>query len=319
MTHPTDLLASFAAGTLPDEDARQVARHLDRCAGCAAEAASWQRIGAAVADRVAAVAVPPSGLLDAVLARLSADGAPRTAGQAASSEPPTPAATGSVALPRYAAVPGGAVGARAVRILARQWRLVDRRVWPVAGAVLALGTGFAAWAPSRISGTVLAMVVPLVAALAIAGACGSGTDPAAEVVAASPTGVRTVLLARLSLVLGVIVGAASVASLGLGWFDAASSPPLLFVAWLGPVTLLSAVSFALSVLWRPAVGIAGAMALWMLRALAGTGTLDHTVLNVVEPLWRTSGPVLTGAALLVAGAVALSPHLPGRASRAYGW
>ncbi|MEO3748175.1 zf-HC2 domain-containing protein [Plantactinospora sp. B5E13] len=314
MTHPTALLASYAAGTLPDGQARQVAGHLTGCAGCATEAAAWHRVADAVADRVAAVAVPPAGLLDAVLARLSADGEP-----VARPEPVGSAASGPRGVPRYAATPGGAAGSRALRLLARQWRLVDWRVWPVAGVVLAFGTGVAAWAPPALSGGVLAMVVPLVAALAVAAACGSGADPAAELVAASPTGVRTVLLARLSLVLGVIVGAASVASLGLGWFDVGSSPARLFVAWLGPVALLSAVSFTLSVLWRPAIGIGAAISLWGLRALAGTGTLDNTVLDVVEPLWRTSGPVLAGAALLVAGAVALSPHRPGRSVGAYGW
>ncbi|MEO3928791.1 hypothetical protein ABGB07_33765 [Micromonosporaceae bacterium B7E4] len=300
MTHPSDLLAGFAAGTLPDDRAGQVARHVADCPGCAAELTAWRRVAGAVGDRVAAVAPPPSGLLGAVLSRLA------------------PSRDSTPVVPRYAAPLGGAAARRAVRILAAQRRLVDRRVWPVAAVVLAAGTALAGWAPPGLSEQVLAIVVPLVAALGVAGACGSGTDEAGELVAASLTGVRAVLLARLTLVLGAIFGAASAASLGLVWFDA-GAPVGLFAAWLGPMALLSAVSFALSVLWRPAVGIGVAMGLWVLRLLAGSNALDGTVDRLVEPLWRTSGPLLLVAALLMAGTVVLLPHLPaGVGRRAYG-
>ncbi|GAA3758457.1 hypothetical protein GCM10022225_49790 [Plantactinospora mayteni] len=300
MTHPSHLLAEFAAGTLPDDRAGRVARHVADCPGCAAELTGWHQVAGAVGDRVAAVAVPSPGLLAGVLSRLA------------------PHRAGAPGVPRYAAPLGGAATRRAVRILAAQRRLVDRRVWLVAAVVLAVGTAVAGWAPPGISEQVLAIVVPLVAALGVAGACGSGTDEAGELVAASLTGVRAVLLARLTLVLGAIFGAASVASLGLVWFDA-GTPLVLFAAWLGPMALLSAVSFALSVLWRPAVGIGVAMVLWVLRLLAGANALDGTVDGLVEPLWRTSAPLLLVAALLMAGTVVLLPHLPaGLGRRAYG-
>jgi hypothetical protein len=304
MRHPSDLLASFVAGTLPDDEAAdRVARHVARCRDCAAEVASWRRVAGAVRQRAGAGAAPPAGLFDAVLARLSAAGELVSTGRVA-----------RLTVPRYAATPGSAAGARAVRILVRQWRLVDRRVWPVAGAVLAVGTACAAWARPGHSGAVLAMVVPLVAALSVAGACGGGADPAAELVAASPTGMRRVLLARLTLVLGAIFGAASLASLGLAWADL-GDPLRLFAAWLGPMVLLSALSFTVSVLWRPAGGVGAALALWGVRVLAGPALLDHTVADLVEPLWRTSGPVLAGAVVLVAGTLALLPSLPGRPAR----
>ncbi|MFC6016115.1 anti-sigma factor family protein [Plantactinospora solaniradicis] len=302
MTHPGEQLAAFVAGTLPDERAGQVARHLAECPGCAEEATAWRRIAGAVGERAAAVAVPPAGLFDAVLSRLSER-------------------RRTTSVPRYRAVLGTAAPARAVRILAHQRRLIDRRIWPVAGLVLGLGTGLAAWAPPGSSGSVLAIVMPLVAALGLATACGSGQDPAVELVAASPTGVRAVLLARLTLVLGAILAAASVASLGLAWFDA-GGPLGLFAAWLGPMALLSAISFALSVLWRPAIGIGVAMTLWALRMLAGagsgSGSVDGAVDRLVEFLWQTSGPMLLVAALLVAGTIAVVPYLPTAPVRAYG-
>jgi hypothetical protein len=308
MTHPTDLLVDFVAGRLPDEAASPVAAHLARCPGCARDAAGWHRVAGAIADRAGAVAAPPPGLLDAVLARLPAEGGPR---------PAAGARAVLLDVPRYAEALGSLAPARALRILAHQRRLVDWRVWVVAGAVLALGAGLAALAPPGLSGQVLAMVVPLVAALAVAGVCGNGADPADELVAATPTGVRIVLLARLTLVLGGIFAAASVATLALGWFDAGASTGLL-AAWVGPMALLAAVSFALSVLWRPAVGIGTATALWVLRLLAGSGSLDGMVVRAVEPLWLTSGPVLLAAGVLVAGTVALLPYVPAGPVRTYG-
>ncbi|GIG88723.1 anti-sigma factor family protein [Plantactinospora endophytica] len=302
MTHPSDLLAAYAADTISADRADSVARHLAECSGCTAELAAWRRVADAVGDRVAAFAAPPARLRDTLLARLAS----------------VRGAAGAPVVPRYAAPLGGAAWRRAVRILAAQRRLVDRRTWLVAAVVLAVGAAVAGWSPPGTSEQVLAIVVPLVAALGVAGACGNGTDPADELVAASLTGVRAVLLARLTLVLGAILGAASVASLGLAWVDA-GAPLGLFAAWLGPMALLSAVSFALSVLWRPAVGIGVAMALWVLRLLAGGNALDGTVDRLVEPLWRTSGPLLLTAALLMAGTVLLLPHLPAAVGRrAYG-
>ena len=305
MTHPTELLAEFVAGTLPAATAARVGEHLVGCPECARTAAGWRRVAGAVTERVAAVPPPPPGLLDAVLTRLSGE------------------RSGAAAIvPRYAAPLGSAPLARAGRVLARQWRLVDRRVWPVGAAVLAFGTGLAALAPSGLSGQVLGLVVPLVAALAVAGACASG-DPADELVLTTRTGVRAVLLARLTLVLGGTFVAASIASAILGRY-AAGGPAGLLAAWLGPMALLSALSFALSVLWRAAVGIGAAMALWVLRLLAGTtaltggGTLDATVHRAIESLWHTSGPVLLAAVVLVAVTVLLLPHLPAAPRRSYG-
>lgn len=311
MTHPLELLAAFVAGTLPDGRAGQVARHLADCPGCAEEAAGWRRVAEVVGERAAVVPVPPAGLLDAVLARLPERRRTARAGVAD--------AGGRMVVPRYSGVLGAAAPVRAVRILSRQRRLIDRRVWPVAGVVLGLGTGLAAWGPPESSGTILAVVMPLVAALGLAAACGSGADPAVELVAASPTGLRAVLLARLTLVLGTIFAASSIASLGLAWM-AAGAPFGLFAAWLGPMALLSAVSFALSVLWRPAIGIGVAMTLWALRLLSSTGSdaVDGVLGRLLEHLWRTSAPTLLAAALLIAGTVALVPYLPTVPVRAYG-
>ncbi|MGW0434857.1 zf-HC2 domain-containing protein [Micromonospora sp. NPDC003197] len=286
MSHPTDRLAEYAASTLPDRAAAAVAAHLAQCAACRQDTSAWQRIAEGVRDQLAPA---PTGLFSALRDRLTPP----------SPRPGTP--------PPYRAVPGTRPVARAVGLLAHQWRLVGWRVWIVAALVLAAGTAVAGWATAPAE-AVLATVVPLVAALVVAAACGDD-DPSGELLRATPTSVRTILLARLTLVLGVIFGAAMVGSLALS-LAGAGEPGRLLAAWLGPMVLLSAVSFALASTWRPAVGGSAALALWTLRALAVSGSLDAELASVIEAAWRTTWPALTVAGALVAGALLLLPRLP---------
>ncbi|RKF26271.1 anti-sigma factor family protein [Micromonospora globbae] len=287
MRHPTDQLAEYAAGTLTPDGAAAVAAHLSRCAACRQEAAAWQRTADGVRSRLAPA---PASILAAVRRRLAT---PYAAGRAAG--PPV-----------YQAVPGSRPLARAAGLLAHQRRLVGWRVWAVSVVVLVAGMGLAAWA-SVPAPPVLAVVVPMVAALAVAGTCG-GDEPPQELIQATPTSVRTVLLARLTLVLGAVFVASVVGSLVLSLVGA-GGPGRLLAAWLGPMVLLSAVSFAFSVVWRPAVGLSAALALWVLRVLIASGHVGGAVGGMVEAMWRTSWPVLAAAGALVVGVLALAPRV----------
>src|SRR4029453_11446068 len=101
-------------------------------------------------------------------------------------------------------------GRRALAVLAHQARLVRWPVWTVSAGALLVATVAAALSPAGTAGRVLAAVVPLVAALAVAGACGSGSDPADELARSTITSPRVVLVARLTPVLGATVAAALV-------------------------------------------------------------------------------------------------------------
>jgi hypothetical protein len=283
-SHPTELLAAYAAGG-PADRVAEVAAHLAGCASCAAEAESWRRVSSAVRERAAEVAAPPPGLFAAIRRRVA-----------------------------KARVPGydGEIGRRPVRralgMFAHQWALVGRPVWAVSAAVLALGTVMAALAPAGTAGRVLATVVPLVAALAVAGACGADSGPVDELVRATPTSPRTVLLGRLTMVLGATVAASLLATLMLSSLAADGGALGLASAWFGPLVPLTAVSFAVSVLWRPGAGVGVALALWLARVLPqGVGSRLPVL---VEPLWAPGTAVLAGAVGLAAVTVILSPYLP---------
>src|SRR5690606_23857430 len=82
---------------------------------------------------------------------------------------------------------------------------------PIASAlVLTLGGGMVLLASSSLGaeaariagGDLLALIAPVVAAVGVAGAYRSRLDPAAELVAATATSGRLLLLVRLTLVLG---------------------------------------------------------------------------------------------------------------------
>jgi hypothetical protein len=195
-------------------------------------------------------------------------------------------------------------------LLARQVRLVGWRVWAIAVVVIGAGAGFAASAPAGRAGDLLALVVPLVAAVSLAAACGADGE-AAELVRATPTSTRVLVLARLTLVLAVTVGvgAAASASVALPRGDLVLTE--LFLTWFGPLVPLSAVSFALAVLWRPEAGMTIALACWVLRLMAPTPILDGGLARALDALWQPSLPLLLGAVVLALATVALAP-LAGR-------
>lgn len=295
MNHPTALLAAYAGGSLTPEEAGTVAGHLAGCDACAAEVAAWETVARAARARASAVAPAPPGLFAAIQARL----------------------TGPEALTPYRAPLGNRPVARVALLLLRQPRLIGWPVWTIAAALLVAGTAVAAAAPPGVAGALLASVVPLAAALSVAGACGGTEDPAGELVAASPTPARAVLLARLTVVLAAVFVAAATASVALVGLRGGAATALL-AAWLGPMVLLAAVSFALSALWRPGPAVGVALGVWVAQVLASTGVLHHTVAAWVAVVWRTDAPVLVVAAALVAGTLLLAPRVPARAAVRYG-
>ncbi|GIH61839.1 anti-sigma factor family protein [Microbispora siamensis] len=307
MTHPTHRLPAYAAGHLTGDDAAAVTAHLAACPACATQARAWHRTATAVQDDTARIAPPPPHLFAAIRSRLT----------------PSPHPSGTRPVPAYRGDIGTRPLHRALGILTRQRTLIRWPVWALAAALIAGGAILAALAPTGHAAQVLAMTVPLAAALAVAGACGTDNDPPAELAAALPTPPRVVLLARLTLVLTATVTAGLLATLALTALTSGGGAAGLVTAWFGPLVPLSATSFALSVLYRPSAGVITALALWLARALstgqtAATG-LSPALLRIVDPLWTPGPAVLTSAAALVAATLLLSPRLPRSRHTGHPW
>ncbi|MEV4508146.1 zf-HC2 domain-containing protein [Dactylosporangium sp. NPDC049525] len=281
-----DWLPAYAAGTLPGADRDRVRAHLADCGRCRAELAAWQAIAGAAAPPGAAP--DPGRMVRAVLTRSAMEG---------------PARDGR---------PGRRLRHLAALVVAEA-RLIRPAVPFASALVLALGVaivllqaGTAAGATGA-AGLVLALIAPIVAAAGVAGTYRSRRDPAAELVAATPTSARLLLLVRITLVFGCDLALAVAASAVLHAAGAAQAGLQALVgAWLGPMALLSSLSLLIAVRFGPDVALGAAVALWAVRVQAGVLARHEWPARVVVEIWSTNAAVLTVSAAVTVAAVALA-------------
>src|SRR5262249_36830228 len=145
----------------------------------------------------------------------------------------------------------------------------------------------------------LAAAAPAAAAVGLALLYGPEVDPATELTAASGTSPRVILLARLVLVLAPDLALALAATAATRPGSAGTGFGALVTSWFGPLLLLSALSLALAVLTRPAVGMSVALAVWLLRLSAslhdptfGRLPLPADHLDRFVQAWNTSLPTV---------------------------
>lgn len=289
-----EMLPAYAAGSLRGADRDRVRAHLAGCARCRADLAAWQAIAdAATPDDTAPDA---AGMVRAVLTRSAIEG---------SADPPGDGPW--TRRLRYAAA-----------LVLAEVRLIRLAV-PIASAlVMALGVAIvlfqaaAVTAPETGADVVLALVAPVVAAAGVAGTYRSRRDPAAELVAATPTAGPLLLLVRLALVFGydlVLALAASAALTGAG-ASGAESLHALIAAWLGPMALLSSVSLLVAVRFGPDVALGAAIGLWAVRVLAGGMFAgDSWPARFIVEAWSTNAGVLTLSAAFGTAAVVMAGRL----------
>jgi hypothetical protein len=168
------------------------------------------------------------------------------------------------------------------------------------------------------AGLMLALIAPIVAAAGVAGTYRSRRDPAAELVATTPTSGRLLLLVRLTLIFGFDLVLAVTASAVLAATGAAGAAGLnaLVGAWLGPMALLSSLSLLVAVRFGPDVALGAAVGLWAIRVSAG-GLLagDGWPARVIVDYWSTNAAVLAVSAVLAVAAV----FVAGRGEPGNGW
>ncbi|MET7401135.1 zf-HC2 domain-containing protein [Dactylosporangium sp. NPDC005572] len=244
-----EYLPEYAAGTLDAGAARAVEAHLDGCAPCRAELAELAEWRCMLPDPPEARTIVRQALLRSLL------------------DPPTPTYR-----------PGWA-------LLRAEARLLSPVVLVASAVVMALGALLAA---VQRDAELLALVAPLVAAAGISGVHGPRRDPAFEVIAATPTPLRRILLLRVALILGYDVLLALAAS-------AVLAAPVL--AWLAPTALLSALCLPLLVRFGPDVAIGAALTAWALRMLD---------LGVVRAAWEATPAGWVATAALAALGVILA-------------
>lgn len=191
-----------------------------------------------------------------------------------------------------------------VELVVAQVRVLRREIWAASTLVMLLGFGIALL-PNAPAGVVLSLLAPLVAAAGVGFIYGPENDPPLEVVLATPTSPRLILLARLTVVCGydtLLALVVSAALVGIGLSPDGIAP--LVGVWLGPMLLLSAVSLWLSLWWGSVVGVGVAATLWVVRVMLSSGALrltpTVTLQQVLELLGQTNLVTLGIAALVVA-------------------
>lgn len=297
-----DLLPWYAAGQLEEAGRAEIEMHLKACPECRAELALWQGIRAEVVAGNQGV-VPPSGAAERALAVLQ----------------PAPARPASRRSAFSTAKPLGVALKRAGQLLWAQAPLIQRDLWPA--AALVMGIGFVISVLSNALGT-LRVLAPLMAAASLAVIYGPEHDPAAELALSTPTSPWKILLARVTLVFGYNLALALVASfLMLAFVPGAalslSSAAGLILAWLAPMTFLSALALALSV-W---VGTANALVVayvgWLAQFLPTfIGHLAladgfRQVMMGYAHFWQSPGILLVAGGLLF-GLALLRVQAPAR-------
>jgi hypothetical protein len=288
--HCTDALAEYAAGAPTGPSRAAVEAHLAHCPSCRAELAGWTTVATAVVEPLQA--------------------------------PPGPARTVRAVLTRSALTPA-AVPAHPRRVrfagqlLRAELRLVRPAVWVASVLVMACAVGLARGGGDDSFGLLLSLVAPLLAVAGVAAVYGPESDPAFEVLAITPTSPRLVLLARATLVFGYDL-ALSLAASALAPLVAPDIRLVgLVAAWLGPMTLLLALSLVLALWIGPSWSMGVAGALWALRVVTVSipGLAEGWLGAGMRLVWATSPGTVAAAVLLVLAAVRLSR----RAGRPASW
>lgn len=286
MRHPTDALAEYAAGVLDPSERTTIETHLTACSSCRAALLGWTAVAAATRTPMEAPPSAPSVVRAALTRAALAPQAP-------------PVRRRDV---RFAA-----------ELLRAELRLVRPSVWVASILVMACAVVAAAAAGHGTGATVLSLVAPLIAVAGVAGVYGPEREPAFEALAITSTSPRLVLLARATLVFGYALTLALAASAVLRLVATEVGLVDLVIAWLGPMTLLLALSLVLAMWIGPNVSLGVAAALWMLRvATVGIPELSEGWLAArMQEVWATSPGTVAVTFALVATALALSRR-PGR-------
>jgi hypothetical protein len=149
-------------------------------------------------------------------------------------------------------------------LLQAQARLVYRGFWLASALMYLLGflVSIAAYTPDR-GAVTLVLCAPLIAAAGMALLYQTESAQAMEIERAMPVSLPVIILARMTLVFAYDLALALLASLGVWLVYPSLALGSLLSAWFGPMVVLSALAFLVSVLGRnPNGGIIVSMTLW---------------------------------------------------------
>ncbi len=233
--HILDDLPFYINASLPLELYEQVETHLTGCQICRNELAEWEQIAHLIPQDIQKRSGVLPALSPIVRNRVHA---PQTFIQGLQS------ALALIWVQRVVILPGGVL----------------------AGVALAVALGVIATArfgsqSSPLFLIPLLILVPCLAVIAIGFIYNEDTDPAYEILLATPTPTAVLIFSRLTLALSLIVGLSFLGSLLLDFIGVGQLSHLV-MAWLGPMLLLSGLTTVLVVNFGPFIATGISLTLW---------------------------------------------------------
>lgn len=197
-----------------------------------------------------------------------------------------------------------------MQIMLSQLRVMRAEIWLGSALVMALGllVTLVTYAGStQPRDTLFVVLAPVVAAVGVAFLY--SPDQALELEQALPVSFQMVLLARLVVIFGfnLLIGLAGSVLLAVTHADIQLWS--LVTAWLLPMTFLSSLAFALSVLAvDPLAGMVGSMTLWVVQVFARMSTGNALFTALADALafdrhiiWLLLAALIAGITLALAG------------------
>ena len=270
-THIDDLLPFYVAGALPAETVATIQDHLNTCPDCRIALQEWQQLAQHVryeAQERIDTLPPLSPLVSAQI--------PST---------PTQAIRASLHL----------IQAQGI-ILKRRGIISAIVIAMLLGLTVGLQSiTYAVWS--------LVTIVPVIGILLLVLLNYVEIDSAYEIIATLPTPPITLLFARLTLFLTLVMILALGVTVCFSLFYSIPMVPLIGV-WLGPVLLLSALGTALSLLWQPRIAISVMLGLW--ASVIGLLYAEQTVGLAIRPLGVALTQLLDPTLMFVSGQIVLA-------------
>lgn len=294
--HVLGLLPAYVNGTLEQQSADQVHTHLLQCETCQQEYASWEAFKDAAQFAVSSAPVPSMNIMSQVWAKI--DATPQKVS-------PLQWFLNHILLHFWL-------------ILKAQVRIIHRSIW-LASALVILFSGVLASIALSTSlahnhwqsvALFLSLVTTVTAASGAAFIFGPENDAGLELMLATPTSIRFVMLSRMALVVGYNFALSATVSAAIALAFGGSLWGIMQL-WLGPMLLLSSITLALSLLIGSWLAMLVSFILEMIQALPLSMTQHLPMLQMANPTtWQTNPTILLLAVLFILFAVLYAPQQP---------
>ena len=256
--HILDHLPFFLNKTLPNDIQEQIKSHLLTCQTCQDELANWEQIAGHMQEDSGTL--PP--LSPVVKANLHA---PKTLTQALQST------LGLIWVQNAVIFRGGVLSSITFAIA----------LGVITTALFSLNASALFLLP-------LLILVPCIAVVTIALSHNEETDPAYELIMATPTPPAALIFARFTLILCLITGLTAFGSLLLAFTGVSQLAQIVFV-WIGPMLILSGLTTVLVLLVGSLTATGISLTLWigvviiLIAEIQGTPILNFSIAAMLNP------------------------------------